>query len=178
MQPSVQLLDQLNYLRQLGVPFDADERQSGRGNRLIYRYYELVDCGVGLYAIRHGMKPIDFTRLFVEKRKLMRRSYRDALRDQPDGALSASWIRTRGKVVPVIAGEIWLRLHDRYSEVPGKIEILGTDDPNPPSGSALFDFVERYPGEPTRGLVPLTRLALQWIAWALEAPETRTGPRA
>jgi hypothetical protein len=175
--PAARLLDQLNYLRQLGIPFAGDERPAGSGNRRRYGYYELVECGVGLHAIRHGMKPIDFTQLLVGKRNLMRHSYRRAVKDQPEAALRAPWIKTHGKEMPVIEGEIWLRLHDRYAEQPGKIDVLGLNDLDAPEGTGVLDWVERYPGERTRGLVPLTRLVLQWTAWALEAPETRTGPR-
>ena len=72
--------------------------------------------------------------------------------------------------VPLLGNEIFLRLHDRHAEAPGKIEVLGPDQVIP------FGLAELYPGEQTRTLVPLTRLVLELVAWAMEAPQTRPGP--
>jgi hypothetical protein len=68
-------------------------------------------------------------------------------------------------------------LHDRYSETPWKIDVMDMDDVAKEGIEYLFDPVERYISGPSRRLVSLTRLALQWTAWALEAPEFRTGPK-
>jgi hypothetical protein len=43
--------------------------------------------------------------------------------------------------------------------------------------SQVLGFDELYPGEKARTLVPLRRLVLELVAWALEAPETRPGPQ-
>jgi hypothetical protein len=175
--PPQALYDQLNYLRQLDVPPALADDRSGRGNRREYGFYDLVECGVALQAIRNGMKPADFKRYFVGQRKEMHRHFRDALKNMPEAALDEPWIKSRGQVVPVKQGEIWLRLHDRYAEQPGRIEARGVEERNPPSGSSPFDLVERFPGERLRVLVPLTRLVLQWTRSALEAPPTRPGPQ-
>jgi hypothetical protein len=38
-------------------------------------------------------------------------------------------------------------------------------------------MVERFPGGETRTLVPLKKLVLELVAWALEAPVTKPGPQ-
>ena len=39
----------------------------------------------------------------------------------------------------------------------------------------MSEPVERFAGEAPRRLLPLKRLMLQWVAWALEAPLTKPG---
>ena len=63
-----------------------------------------------------------------------------------------------------------------YPVTPGKAK---PDGPGSPIRGQLSDFLalaEKYPGEKTRTLLPLTRLTLELLAWAHEAPETRPGP--
>jgi hypothetical protein len=172
------LLDQLNYLRQLGIPFSPKERRHGRGHRLRYGYDHLVECGVGLYALRHHIKPADVKRVLVTHRVQMRARYRQALGEQPEAALRADWVKSGGTIGVLLGDEIWLRLHDRFAEEPGAFELVGPGDLDVPEGSGVFDLVERFHGQQMRGLVPLTRLVLQWTAWALKAPETKPGPKA
>lgn len=175
-QPAPQhLLDQLNYLRQLGVPFAREERPSGSGNRVRYGYNEMIECGVAIYALHNGMKPADISKVVVGQRSQLRKLYRKALHDQPELALTASWVKSRGREGALRTNDIWLRLHDRYSQTPGAMETVDPSSPDAPAGVSLFDPVERYAGGPTLRLVPLTGLALQWTAWALEAPEIRVG---
>ena len=42
--------------------------------------------------------------------------------------------------------------------------------------SETFMLGEKYPGAKTRTLLPLTRLVLELVAWAAEAPEISPGP--
>jgi hypothetical protein len=174
--PQRYLLDKLNYLRQLGIPFPKGKR-TGRGNRVIYGYNDLIECGVALYALNNGMKQVDIRKILVDQRTHMRKLYRQALREQPVAALSQDWIKSMGRIIPILLPDIFLRLHDRYSETPWKIDVIGMDDVDKEGIEYLFDPVERYISGPSRRLVSLTRLALQWTAWALEAPEFRTGPK-
>ena len=55
-QPSDQLIDQLRYLRQLGVPFSKHELGGGRGNRIRYGFDQLIELGPH-YADRHRCFP-------------------------------------------------------------------------------------------------------------------------
>jgi hypothetical protein len=69
--------------------------------------------------------------------------------------------------------EICLRLHDRYSERPGTFELVGGD-----AFAALMELetiTETYPGGEVRTLLPLTRLIVELVAWAREAPEIKPG---
>jgi hypothetical protein len=173
--PEQKLLDQLRYLRQLGVPFNESELGTGRGNRVRYRFDHLIEAGVGIAALRRGMRPKDIVGFLVGRRKELRKAYRSAYLEQPDTALAADWVKSRGRSVPLIGNERFVRLHDRYSDAPGKIEMIRQDEIG--DLSDFFSMVERYPGEKARTLLPLTRLVLELVAWALEAPETRPGPQ-
>ena len=177
-KPSQVMLDQFNYLRQRGVPFSKEDLSAGSGNRILMNYDELIESGVALAAIDNGMKAGAVSKTLVGERSDLRKLYRQALRDQPEAALTASWVKSRGREIPLLGNELHLRLHDRYSETPGKIEVLESGAADAPQGALPFDMVERYPGYATHRLLPLTRLALQWVAWALEAPEIKPGPKA
>jgi hypothetical protein len=81
-------------------------------------------------------------------------------------------VKSRGAMVPFI-NESFLRLHDRFSERPGSFELVPGD-----SSDAFRQFAtvtERYPGGELRTLLPITRLVLELLAWAREAPEIKPG---
>jgi hypothetical protein len=166
-----EMLDRVRYLRQLGVPFDEAEAGRGRGHRVYYGFEELMEMGVALFAMRRGIPAKETAVMLTAHRSKLRHLYRKALRDQPHKAIEAPWVKSRGALAEPIAEEIFLRLHDGYSAKPGTIDVLAAED--------IFYFgpAERYPGEATRTLLPLTRLVLELVAWALDAPETRPGPQ-
>jgi hypothetical protein len=172
--PEQRLVDQARYLRLLGVPFRKSELGGGRGNRVRYRYEHLIELGVAVWAFERGMTPREVAKFLIEQRKFLRPLYAKAFADQPEKAIEAEWVKSRGRLVPLLGGEIFLRLHDHYSEAPGKIEML--DQSEIKSLSDFFMLAEKYPGEKTRTLLPLTRLALELVAWAREAPEVKPGP--
>ena len=75
-------------------------------------------------------------------------------------------------VVPFI-NQRFVRLHDRFSERLGSFELVPGD-----SFDAFRQFAtvtERYPGGDLRTLLPITRLVLELVAWAHEAPEVKPG---
>jgi hypothetical protein len=171
-QPTALLLDQLRYLRQLGVPFSRHELGGGRGNRIRYGFDHLIELGVALFGLQRGMAPREMAGILVEHRAELRRCYRDILAALPASAFEAEWVKSRGAVVPIM-NETFLRLHDRYSERPGSCELVPGDP---------FDLLrqfatvtERYPGDELRTLLPLTRLVIELVAWAREAPEIKPG---
>ena len=171
--PQERMLDQLRYLRQLGVPFDKAELGSGRGNRIRYDYDHFIEAGVALFALQRGVKPQAIASFLKDNRPRLRELYHQAFLDQPAGALEAEWVKSRGRIGTLLADEMFLRLHDRYAETSGQIEVLGREHL-----ADLYDFgmlVERYPGDDARTLVPLTRLVLELVAWAQEAPEIKPG---
>ena len=112
-------------------------------------------------------------RILIDRRDEFRRLFRDVLTALPAGSFGAEWVKSRGAIVPLISGEIFMRLHDRYSEKPGTVELV------PGDGFAaviqLRAVTETYPGGEVRTLLPLTRLVLELVAWAREAPEIKPG---
>jgi hypothetical protein len=162
----------LRYLRQLGVSFSKSELGGGSGNRIRYGFDHLIELGVAVFALQRGMRPRELARILADHRAEFRRWYRDTLAALPASAFEAEWVKSRGAMVP-IRNEIFLRLHDRYSERPGSFELVPGD---PFALLAQFATVtERYPGDEVRTLLPLTRLVIELVAWAREAPEIKPG---
>ena len=85
--PSEQTIDQLRYLRQIGVPFSDAEQGGGRGYHLHYGYVHLVECALALFAIRRGRVPREAAKYLISGRKGLRPLYRQAFRTLPDKAL-------------------------------------------------------------------------------------------
>jgi hypothetical protein len=170
--PSAQLIDQLRYLRQLEVPLSKAELGGGSGNRLRYGFDHLIELGVAVFGLERGMRPREMARILVDHRAELRCCYRDTLAALPESAFEAEWVKSRGAVVPMM-NERFLRLHDRYSEWSGSFDLV--------PGDSLAAFLqvatitERYPGGEARTLLPLTRLVIELVAWAREAPEIKPG---
>ena len=82
-QPSTLLLDQLRYLRQLGVPFSKQELGGGSGNRIRYGFDHLIELGVALFGLQRGMAPREVAGILVEHRVEFRRLYRDTVTALP-----------------------------------------------------------------------------------------------
>ena len=76
--PSAQLIDQLRYLRQLGVPFSKAELGGGSGHRLRYGFDHLIELGVAVFGLERGMRPREIARILVDHRAELRRCYRDS----------------------------------------------------------------------------------------------------
>ena len=170
--PDALLIDQLRYLRQLGVPFSKSELGGGRGHRIRYGFDQLIELGVALFGLQRGMAPREVAGILVEHRAELRRCYRNIVAVLPAPAIEAEWVKSRGAVVPLM-NETFLRLHDRYAERPGSCELVPGD---PFALLQQFATVtERYPGGETRTLVPLTRLVIELVAWARVAPEIKPG---
>jgi hypothetical protein len=167
------LLDQLRYLRQLKIPFNEQRRGKGRGRPIHYSFEEMMEIAIGLFALRRGVRPHLVADLLVTNRTALRRSFRRALEDQPATALEASWVKSRGKEIPLLADEQFLRLHNRMLEAPGTYELV-----KPGEAQALLDVFgqrELFPDGTAEILIPLTRLVLELIYWARQAPEIRPG---
>jgi hypothetical protein len=114
--PSAQLIDQLRYLRQLGVPFSKAELGGGSGNRLRYGFDHLIELGVAVFGLERGMRPRDIARILVDHRVELRRCYRDTLATLPRSAAALETkafriIRARGSQVRsgLAAGGRWIR---------------------------------------------------------------------
>lgn len=174
LPPDRRTLDALRYLRQLGVPFTEEERGVGRGNRLVYQYDHLIECSVAIYAFRRGMKPTPIAEYLTSERAMLRKLYRATFQNSPEGAINEPWVKSRGKIRVTQGGEPnFLRLHPRFADNSGKIEIMGLEDAITYQAS-LMDLIERYP-DAVYPLVPLDRVVLETVAWALVAPVTPPG---
>ena len=100
--PTALLLDQLRYLRQLGVPFSKSELGGGRGNRIHYGFDHLIELGVALFGLQRGLAPREVAGILVEHRAELRRCFRDIVAALPAAAFEAEWVKSRGAVVPLI----------------------------------------------------------------------------
>lgn len=171
--PSQRLLDQARYLRQLEIPFTAKEQAVGRGNRLTYDYARLVETGFGLLGLSYGFRPRDIVGGLLTDREGMRMAYATMYLEQPLGALTADWVKSRGRLRPMLENEYFIRMHERQGDAPGNFDVIGPDEAT--SADEMFEPVERYPGERARRVVPAVRHILQWVVWSLEAPPTPRG---
>lgn len=175
-EPPRTLLNQLNYLRQRGIPYrDPKTATPGSGNRQTYDYAALIECGVALSAFHRGMKIADIEFVLEERGREMRRWYVQALKELPEAALHQPWVKSRGRMLPILGEELFLTLHDRYAEQGRHVELQKQAvDPI----AEAFEWLrgtKSNTGLVSARVLPLTRLVLQWTAWALEAPEIRTG---
>jgi hypothetical protein len=173
LTPTAEVFDQIRYLRQLGVPFTKEELGIGRGNRIRYGFDHLIELGVALFGLRRGMAPREVAALLVKHRDELRHCYRDTLARLPLEAFKAEWVKSRGALVPIMREEIFIRMHDRYSQNPGTFEVV--QGGGFASLMQLNMIAEKYPGEEARMLLPLSRLILELVAWAREAPDIKPG---
>ena len=88
-QPTAIQIDQLRYLRQLGVPFSKHELGGGSGNRIRYGFDHLIELGVALFGLQRGMAPREMAGILVEHRAELRRCYRDIVAALPVAAFEA-----------------------------------------------------------------------------------------
>lgn len=168
--------DRLRYLRALGVPEGAVAGGAGRGNQLRYGFLDLVETGLGLTALGLGLRPADIAAVLVGQRAVLRPIYARTWREIAEPALAAPWVRSRGRIGAMVADEVIVRLHDRHVEPAKVFDLIGADEIG--AGLPMFEPIERVGGLPPRRLLPLKRLMIQWVAWAMEAPDIRPGRKA
>ncbi len=164
--PSQPAIHQLRHLRQLGVPTSKKDRAPGSGNRLQYDYEDVVELGVAMFALKHGMKPFEIADYLVSHRAKLRPLYRKAIEDarvagpDPGGNL-------------IRDNEIYLRLHDRFTKTAGKFDSPRWDELE--EAGDLLDPIERFPDGAIRHLLPLSKLVRRLVALTERAPPTRPG---
>ncbi|MDB5409650.1 MAG: hypothetical protein JWL84_4562, partial [Rhodospirillales bacterium] len=86
--------DEIRYFRRLGVPFIESELGKGRGHRISYNFFHLVELAVALTALRHGMRPREAAKVLIERRARYRRLFRKEYIQQPQKALEAGWVKS------------------------------------------------------------------------------------
>jgi len=174
--PDRQLKDQVRYLRTLGIPAAAKEQASGPGSRITYDFHDLMEVGLAVTGLNMRFKPKDIAAVLVGQRKGMRAVYEQAWKDIPEEALSADWVRSRGRITPLLQDEFPLRLHERHSEKWGQMDFASFGEAT--EELPVFEPIERFADGPPKRLIPLKRLMIQWVVWAQEAPEIKPGPAA
>lgn len=174
--PDQQLKDQVRYLRTLGIPAAAKEKARGPGSRIEYDFFDLMEVGLAVTGLNFRFRPLDIAAVLVGQREGMRNVYRIAWTETPEAALYADWVKTRERQKALIQDEFPLRLHDRHGEKWGQIDLVSGEEAN--EDLPVFEHIERFAEGPPRRLIPIKRLMIQWVAWALEAPPTKPGPAA
>ena len=179
-EPTDELKARLRYLRQLGIPVGDGEpgRGAGQGRRIEYDFYDLIETGVAVEALRLRIKPQD-VQMLVRQRRACRHIFRQAYERVVPGAWEAPWIRERSAHQQIfMADDVLLRLHDRFDQNPGTISVVGLDNSLPDTGLPPGTSVEVLPGQAPAVLISVTRLILELVTWAKEAPATRPGPKS
>ena len=171
-EPSPPLPDQVRYLRQLGIPFDESELGQGRGVRVSYGFYHLIEVGIAAKGLRLRIPP-RYLAMLVEDRTRYRNLYREAYRQlavDPE-----TFNEPPGRSRTIYGEEFYLRLHDRYSDTPGQINpVVGVDSA---MTRKFGDWVETYEGEPDRDVIALKSLMVELLRLARVAPKTKPGPK-
>lgn len=168
--PHPRTLDRLRYLRQLQVPFTEAERK-GSGNRMVYRFEHLVECGLAYEGLKRRLKPLDIATAIGSERKRLRMLAKSVF-DEIDPAefhlVNDAWRKPTYDPMQ----ERYVRFHDRDSLHPWTIEELSISK-DPASGRrTIFDVQREDSGA---DLIPLKNCIVSWVGWALVAPETRPG---
>ena len=172
-EPDARMKYQVRYLRALDIPLASSRQASGPGKRITYDFFDLIEAGVAITGLDLGFRPKDIAAVLVERRDDAHRFYAEVWHELPDASLEQDWVRSRGRVGALLGDEVYIRLHDRRSQKWGQLDFVtsaegGEDLP-------ILEPVERFDGEAPRRLLPLKRLMLQWVAWALEAPPIKPG---
>ena len=171
--PDQRLRHHVRYLRSLDIPPASKRQASGPGKRISYDFFDLIESGVAVTGLDLGFRPRDIAAVLVERREAMRELYAKTWRELPEAAIEQDWVKSRGKLVVMLDEEILIRLHDRRSEQWGQYDFVGPEEIS--AALPMLEPVERFEGEAPRRLLPLKRLMLQWVAWALEAPPIKPG---
>lgn len=173
--PSGLMKDQVRYLRQLGIPSASAGGGQGSGNRLRYDTHDMIELGVALIGLKHRFRPRDIQEVLLKDRDELRANTILAWQGQPDDILEQGWVKNRNPPDMVIRPEVHLRLHDRRDTQVGRFEFLGSERAAP--GDKIMVPVEVFEDGQIRLIIPVMLSCIPWIAWALEAPETRPGPQ-
>jgi hypothetical protein len=168
--PAARTLDRLRYLRQLEVPFTEEERQ-GSGNRMVYRFEHLVECGLAYEGLRRRIKPQDIAMAIGSERKRLRARAK-AIFDELDPAefhrVNDAWRKPLYDPMQ----ERFVRFHDRESQHPWTIEEVTIAKDSERKRRTIFDVVRE---DSVGDLIPFKNCIVSWVGWALVAPETRPG---
>ena len=175
-EPDKLLSDQVRYLRQLGIPQKSADAAKGSGNRIRYDFHDLVELGLALTGLKLRFRPKDIKAVIDDDRQRLHHTIELAWGELPEDVLQERWVKSRGALKPLLEEDLYLRLHDRRSEQWGQLDLVGPDD-DLTTGRQMFDAIERMPDGQIRDVIKVKQSLVPWVAWALEAPGIRTGPK-
>ena len=173
-EPDRILKDQARYLRTLDLPPAAKREASGSGKRITYDFCDLIELGLAVTSLDFGFRPKEIAAGLVGNRTDMRQRYTKVWKEIPEAALLDDWVKSRGRVKPMLGEDYYVRLHDRRSERFGQLDFVGFEEAT--ETLEPFEPIERFDVGSPRRLIPLKRYMLQWVAWAQEAPAIKPGP--
>ena len=169
-QPNEVTIDQLRYLRRLGIPFSPEEAK-GSGNRMAYTFDHLFECGVAIVALGF-LKPRDVQEIIVGHRTQFRKVGRDTL-----ALLGKGWATILDRYEPDGAhrDDRRLVLTDRYSDDPCNFYLMGGSDGR--KSEVPVHSTHRLPhtAQITGRHIALKSLVAMLVFRALQAPETKPG---
>lgn len=163
-------VDQLRYLRRLGIPFAPEEAQ-GSGNRLPYTFDHLFECAVGIVALGF-LKPKDVQQIIVGHRKALRKVGRETL-----ALLGGEWSTILDHYDPggLHQDNRRLVLTDRYSDDPCNFYLMAGS--NARKNELSLHSTHRLPAtaQLTGRHIALNSLVATIVYRGMQAPQTKPG---
>ncbi|WP_158886333.1 hypothetical protein [Rhodanobacter sp. L36] len=171
--PEQSVLDQLRYLKQIGIPFAGGAQEKGRGNRVTYSFYDLMDVAVAFEALRRNV-PARLLKHLVERRTVIRKAYRDCFKGIPEVAYADRRALKARHQTTLYQHDFYISFEGRFSSRPGDTQIV---DPNHLSSEALEDLLDQLMNGSNTTTIALTPLMIPMVVYAEKAPYTPTGPK-
>jgi hypothetical protein len=164
------LPDQIRYLRQIGIPYLESKEGEGRGVRVDYGFYELMEVGLACEALRQRVRP-KLLKSLVEQRPRLQAAYRKAYRqlsNDPDA------FKGDPNAQGFYEDDLYVQIESPYSDNPGDITFASQEG----SDWHFGDLVRRQAGHEDQAVIPLKALMTRLLTLAPLAPETRPGPKS
>jgi hypothetical protein len=171
--PEQPVLDQLRYLKQLGIPFEDGAQGKGRGNRLTYTFYDLMDAAVAMEALRWGI-PARLLKHLVERRPAIRKAYLKCFKNIPEAAYADLAALKPTTQTTVFENDVYIFFQGRFSSSPGDTDIVDTTNLSPTAAEVALNHFMHGPDVTA---ISLRRLIVPMMLLAAKAPYIPTGPK-
>lgn len=174
-KPDQTVLDNLRYLRQLGVPY-APGQTPGSGHWLQYGFNPMFECAFGLEWLKWGLRPRQIAQISIEERKHVLGIGRRALEDLDEDLILGTALAPGERLAVDPAHELFAVLDKGREgrEYTYSLVEATPEDPYPKPGLIYDDLSSRGAGLYTPS-VPLYRLVGTLLIHARNAPVTRPG---
>lgn len=177
-EPTARIKAEVRYLRLMGIPFSEQEVGRGRGNRIRYDFDQLIELAIAFFYLDNGLRPKDLKDYLPRERKKLLKYARDIYAGLSDEQLKADWLKSGDE--PILANAQYLPFHDRYSGEPGRLEFSPKKEMPEPlvNRKQISDYLTphtRLPNGEVGKAMPITRIIIEALAYALAAPETKPG---